>query len=59
MVLDAEQVVTEPVEEPRGPEHAERIAGVRNEEVAELERLPVVQTPGQRWRRSFHGHDFL
>jgi len=50
MVLNADQVVTEAVEQPRGLEDAERVAGVGNEEVAELERVAVVQALVQRLR---------
>ena len=45
MVLDAEQVVAKVVREPRGVEHAGGVARVGDEEVAELERMPIVQTP--------------
>ena len=38
MVLDAEQVVAEAVDEARGLEDSDRVAGVGCEEVAELER---------------------
>ena len=59
MVLDAEQVVAEAVDQARGLEDAERVAGVGGEEVAELERVAVVQALVQQLRQSFHGHDFL
>ena len=58
VVLDAEQVVTEVVAS-RATRHAVRVGGVRDEEVAELEGVPVVQIPLEWWRRSFDSHDFL
>ena len=43
MVLDAQQVVAEPVDQARGLEDALRVGGVRDEEVAEFERMAVLR----------------
>ena len=42
MVLDGEQVVAEPVGQARRLEHSMRVAGVRDQEVAELDFVAVV-----------------
>jgi pyrimidine deaminase RibD-like protein len=42
VVLDADQVVAEAVEKSHSLEHAGRVAGVRREEVAELDGMAVI-----------------
>jgi hypothetical protein len=50
VVLDGEQVVAEPVGKAGGLEHALRIAGVRDQEIPELEVVAVVGRRTQPFR---------
>ena len=59
MILDAEQVIAETVGRARDLEDAQRVAGVGDEEVAELERVPVLQFLVERLRHSFRGHELI
>jgi hypothetical protein len=48
VVLDGEQVVAEPVGEARRLEHALQVAGLWDQEVAELDLMAVIGHPAQR-----------